>query len=346
MPAALAVAERDGLSGRSVLGSIAVGYEIAIRIGAVVGKRHYHYFHNTSTCGVFGAAAAVSGLLNLGREPIVWALGNAGTQAGGLWEFNADGAMSKHLHAGKAAANGLLAADLASRGFTGAREILEGPRGFFKATAPDADPDVVLDGLDPSRRELKIAGVSIKPYPSCRHTHPAIDAALQIHPQIQGRPIKRVEIRTYQAAIDLCDNSSQHSSRTAKFSLQYCCSLALHRGSVELDDFERVGHDDPRLSDLSSSTVLKLDAGLEAMYPVKWAARVRVDMIDGESIEACVDHPKGDPENPLTSEELREKFRQLARFGGKEGWIEPLVSWVGSLADAAEVSLPTYTSFL
>ncbi len=124
---------------------------------------------------------------------MVWALGNAGTQASGLWEFNADGAMSKHLHAGRAAANGVLSALLAERGFTGAPSILEGDRGFFRATAPDADPGEVVLGLGDSS-PLKIHGVSLKPHASCRHTHAAIDCALELRPRSGSQTIESIEV--------------------------------------------------------------------------------------------------------------------------------------------------------
>ncbi|HJS74108.1 MAG TPA: MmgE/PrpD family protein, partial [Vicinamibacteria bacterium] len=199
IPAALAVAESRSRSGGDFLSAIVAGYEVAVRIGEAVGKRHYQFFHNTSTCGVFGAAAAASWLLDLDEERVVWALGNAGTQASGLWEFNSEGAMSKHLHAGRAAANGVLAALLAERGVTGPSRILEGDRGFFRATAPDAEPETVIAGIG-NGAPLKIHGVSLKPHASCRHTHAPIDCALEIRRRI-GAPnvetIEAIDVSTY-----------------------------------------------------------------------------------------------------------------------------------------------------
>ena len=134
IPAALAAAEIADASGGEFLAAVVAGYEVAIRIGEAVGKRHYRYFHNTATCGVFGAAAAAGWLLGLDADQMVWAFGNAGTQACGLWEFNADGAMSKHLHAGRAAAAGLVAAELGGRGFNMARD------GFSKGGEASSQP--------------------------------------------------------------------------------------------------------------------------------------------------------------------------------------------------------------
>ena len=137
--AALAVAEREHASGLQFLTAVAVGYEAALRIGEVVNPSHYRFWHPTGTVATFGAAAAAGSLLRLSTEQMIDAFGSAGTQAAGLWEFNADGTMSKHLHPGKAAMNGVMAADLARAGFTGARRILEGDRGFVRAMSDAAD---------------------------------------------------------------------------------------------------------------------------------------------------------------------------------------------------------------
>ena len=135
---------RSGASGKDFLTAVTLGYEVAIRVGESVGKTHYFHWHNTSTCGVFGATAAAGWLLGLDQERMTWALGNAGSQAGGLWEFIADGAMSKVLHAGRAAANGVLAAE-SGRSGSPERARSGGPEGFFAATAPDGNPAAVTE---------------------------------------------------------------------------------------------------------------------------------------------------------------------------------------------------------
>ena len=152
VPAALAVAERVGASGLELLAAVVAGYEIMVRVGAALGAEHYYHFHNTSTAGVFGAAAAAGWLLDLDRDRLVWALGNAGTQASGLWQFNDEGALTKPLHPGRAAANGVLAATLSRLGLTGARHILEGERGFFAGLAPRGDPQQVVAHLGEAGR--------------------------------------------------------------------------------------------------------------------------------------------------------------------------------------------------
>ena len=339
IPAALAVAEREQASGRDFLAAVIVGYEVAIRIGEAVGKQHYFYFHNTATCGVFGAAAAAGYLLGLSAEQVVWALGNAGTQAAGLWEFNRDGAMSKHLHAGRAAASGVLAADLAARGFTGTRFILEGERGFFAATAPDAQPERVIEGLGDGASPLKICGVSIKPHASCRHTHPAIDAALALRPELDLMAIEQITIDSYQAALDLCDNPAPHSPYAAKFSLHYCVASALYRGRAGLTDFTLDEIQTVAVQSLLSRTVATVAPDMEARYPAAWPTRLRIRLKDGTIHETTVDNPKGDPENPLSQAELEDKFGDLVAFGGQTARTPAYLAWIRGLAEVSSVRL-------
>lgn len=333
MPAALAMVEWKGTSGLDFLTAVVLGYEVAIRIGEAVGKSHYRLWHNTSTCGVFGATAAAGWLLGLTAEQMVWALGNAGTMACGLWEFNADGAMSKHLHAGRAAASGVLAAELAQRGFTGARRILEGERGFFAATSQDAEPALVIAGLAPGMTDYRIIGVSIKPHASCRHTHPAIDAALAIRSQsgFSRERIASVEVETYQAGLSLTDNPRPTRSYAAKFSLQYCVATALWRGSAGLADFTPEAISDPDVHALMGLVRLTHSAEMEDRYPAEWPVRVTVTADDGQALMKTVNFPKGDPENPLSWTELQKKFRGMVVETRYETWAEELVKRVHSL---------------
>lgn len=333
IPAALAVAEREQRSGLAFIIAVILGYEVGIRIGEAVGKSHYRFWHNTATCGVFGAAAAAGWLLALSREQMVSALGNAGTQASGLWEFIADGAMSKHLHAGRAASSGVLAADLAKRGLTGARRILEGGRGFFAATSKDANPDAVIDGLTNDLTECKITGVSIKPHASCRHTHAAIDAALALRTASGFRvsEIGSVRIETYQAAFDLTSNPNPTRPYDAKFSLQYCVASALSRGHVNLQDFTSEAITDQGIRQLMATTTVDFASELEDRYPQQWPARVAVILTDGCVLPLTVDHPKGDPENPLTRAQVQDKFNQLVAGTQYQGLATNLIERVANL---------------
>ena len=336
VPAALAVAEHIGASGKDFLTAVTLGYEIAIRVGESVGKTHYFHWHNTSTCGVFGATAAAGWLLGLDEQRLTWAFGNAGSQAGGLWEFIADGAMSKVLHAGRAAANGVLAAELGALGFTGARKILEGRQGFFAATSPDGNPDAVTEGLGDG---WKLPGSSIKPYPSCRHTHSAVDATLALRQEygISVQDVDRVEIDAYQATLDLTDNPTPAHPYAAKFSVHYCVARALADGALTPADFSDDLIAEPGLRDLMLRTTARLDPELNARAPRELPARVRLHLKDGRQVEHLVLSAKGDPEAPLTEQELTDKFVSLAAGTPYADRAPDLVKLVTGLADRADV---------
>ena len=235
IPTVLALGMREDISGLQMLEAVVKGFEACTRIGNSVGPAHYKIWHNTATCGPFGAAYAAGTLFGLEKEQFRDALGNAGTQSSGLWEFSENGAMSKHLHAGRAGQSGLLSAELAKLGFSGSPTILEGKRGFYAACCPDANPDALL--VDPEG-SWQIHKTSIKPWPCCRHTHPAIDAALEISSKLDGGNIESIELGVTQAALDVCDKPTPVTLYDAKFSLQHCVSVAILDGQVGFDAFE------------------------------------------------------------------------------------------------------------
>lgn len=337
VPAALAVAERVGASGLDLLAAVVAGYEIMVRVGSAVGTEHYYHFHNTSTAGVFGATAAAGWLLNLDRDRLVWALGNAGTQASGLWQFNDEGALTKPLHPGRAAASGVLAATLSRLGLTGARNILEGERGFFAGLAPRGDPQRVVAHLGDADEPLRVRRISIKPHASCRHTHAPIDAALILRGQLPGGAvIAAVQVSTYKAALTLCDKPEPRTSADAKFSLQFCVASALLCGRVGLAEFSDTALTDNTMRALLPRIEVAVDPAREAAYPGCWSAAVSVTLADGRSFQATQERPKGDPENPLTVPELEAKFRGLAAMGGLPNTqIERLLDWLRTLASPA-----------
>jgi len=311
IPAALAVAEMTGAGGRQLITAIVVGYEIAIRVGESVTPSHYYFWHTTGTCGTFGAAAAAGKLLGLNPEQMVWALGNAGTQAAGLWEFLADGAMSKHLHPGKAAQNGVLAALMAREDFTGASRILEGEKGFCRATAPRFDLNKITDGLGQST--YKIEENSFKIHSSCRHTHPAVDVTLDLVKRygIRFAEVKDIAVGAYKTALDITDNHQPANLYAAKFSLPFCVVLALKAGHCNPDDFSEENLFDLEIRGLMPKVTLNLDPQLNALHPERWPATVKITTRSGQVYEGRTDYPRGDPENPVTVSELAEKFKTL-----------------------------------
>jgi len=319
IPAALAVAEREGADGRAFLLATVLGYEAGLRVGEAVNPSHYRYWHPTGTAATFGAAAAAGSLLGLDATGMRDALGSAGTQAAGLWEFNADGAMSKHLHPGKAAFNGVLSADLARAGFTGASRILEGERGFCRAMSTAPDLDRITANLGAT---WKIGENCYKLHSCCGHTHTAIDTALALRTG-QGwggdeaaRAVAGVRIALYEPGYAIVREMQPRTAYQAKFSIAYCVAVALIEGRVGLAQFspERFSPDgvtDTALATLLRRTAVEVAPDLTARYPARWPARVALTLADGTTLDGGADFPRGNPENPVPPAVLEEKFRGL-----------------------------------
>ncbi len=311
VPAAWAVAAREGIRGHAMLRAVLWGFEAATRVGMAVGPSHYRLWHNTATCGPYGSAMATAALLRLDPRATIHALGNAGAQSSGLWQFLEAGTMTKHLHAGRAAEAGVLAADLARHGFTGPSAMLEGAKGWFAATCPDPDPDAVTRDPDGPWQLLL---TSIKPWPSCRHTHPAIDAAQELRHRIVAGTIERVEVETYPAALDVCDRPLPQSDYEAKFSLQHCVAAALGRETVDFAAFAEPARRE--LAELRGRVTARVAEPYTSAYPRTWGSAVTVTVRGGERLTVRRTHAKGDPEAPLTPIDLITKARMLMIHGG------------------------------
>jgi len=333
-PAALAVAQSIGASGRDLLTASVAGYEVGIRVGEFLGRSHYKIFHTTGTAGTLAAAAAAGHLLKLTPEQMLHAFGSAGTQASGLWEFLRDAADSKQLHTAGAAANGLMAAYLAQGGFTGARQILEGKQGMAAGMSSDADPAKLTDRLG---QRWKLAETSFKFHASCRHTHPAADALLQVVTEHGLRPeqIARVTAHVHQGAIDVLgavvDPQTVHQ---AKFSMGTVLGLIAEYGVAGLNEFEHSFQAAP-VAALRGKVEMRLDEEVDRAYPARWIGKVTVETTDGRRLAGRVDEPKGDPGNTLSRAEIEHKALRLAAFGdaASEAEMRVLCERVWKLAD-------------
>jgi len=311
IPAVLSLGEKLGSSNRQMLNAILQGFEAMCRIGAAVGPAHYRIWHNTATCGPFGSAMATAALYELDDAQTLDALGNAGTQSSGFWQFMETGAMSKHLHAGRACESGMLAAELATLGFTGPAQILEGRKGFFAGMCDDPSPARILDKPD---EDWQLRLTSIKPWPCCRHTHPVIDCALEIHGMLDGEGVEQIEIKTYQAALDVCDNPLPESEYQAKFSLYHTAAIALLDGAVGLESFTPAARQ--RSEDLRRATKVTVADPYASSYPVAWGAEVTVVGASGARFKVSRKDCKGDPELALDNVEMRSKALGLLKYGG------------------------------
>ncbi|MFS0823920.1 MmgE/PrpD family protein [Bacillus sp. 1P02SD] len=311
IPAALSIAEAKGKSGKDLITAVALGYDVCYRIGEAVSPSHYYYWHNTATCGTFGAAVAAAKLLDLNEEQIIYTLGSAGTQAAGLWEFIEDGAMSKQLHTAKAAANGVTAALLAEKGFTSASKILEGKRGFFHAMSSEFNESRITDGLG---EIFKIIENSFKIHASCRHTHPSVDLMIDLknEHQLQTKDVKKIKVKTYQVVLDITDNPNPTTIYAAKFSVQYCVALGLKNGSAGLHDFTQEALEDQEIRQIMEKIEVSVDYDINEAYPEKWGSKVEIELNNGDLLSLETNYPKGDPEVGITADELIKKFRTLA----------------------------------
>ena len=309
--AALAVAEDRGLSGADFLRAVVVGYEISTRIGVAVQPSHYRYFHTTGTVGSFGSAAAAAALLAPGDVAAMGhALSTAATMAAGLQQAFRSDSMSKPLHAGHAANVGVLAAQAAAAGVTGAPDVLEGAAGFGAALSEGAHWERATEGLG---ARYNITQVTQKNHGCCGHTFAAIDAILELKGRgLDAASVQSIRIATYRVALEVAGIPEPRTAAEAKFSMAYVVAHALLHGSVRLDAFsaERLG--DARQRELMRRITLVSDASLDAAFPGQRAARVTATLADGRQVEHFAPCRKGDPEAPLTDAEIDDKFDELA----------------------------------
>ena len=344
-PAVLAGAQDLGKTGRELILAAVAGYEAGIRIGEFLGRSHYRTFHTTATVGTLAAAVGVGKLMDFNQEQFTNLLGSAGTQAAGLWEFLRDAADSKQLHTAKAAADGLLAAYLTAEGLSGARNILEGEQGMAAGMSSDANPACLSDGLG---RRWALTETSFKFHASCRHTHPAADALLDLmqREQLRAEDIARVTTRVHQGAIDVLGRVLVPKSvHQAKFSMGTVLGLIAVYGKAGLPEFQQHALTDPRISEFRDKVHMVLDDEVDSAYPQRWLGRVEVTTVQGRTVHGRIDEPKGDPGNTLTRDELEDKFRRLLAFSGarNDEQASGLVELVWHLRHLDDLSVLTRT---
>jgi 2-methylcitrate dehydratase PrpD len=333
IPAALAVAERTGANGEELIAAVAVGYETGIRIAMAVMPSHYEYWHPTGTCGTFGAAAAAGSLLGLDEGQTLNALGVAGTGASGLNE--SFGTMGKPFNAGRAARDGVTAALLAERGFTGPTSVLDAAKGYANATSAQPDLEEIVEGLGD---RYEAAKTIFKRHACCGHTHGAVDAVITLMNEnnLDPRDIAEITVGTYPIAVDVVGGDySPKTSAEAKFSLPYCVAAAATRGSASLDAFTNEEIANPAIRELMGR--VKVQVGEEFAEARLGCAKVTIHTKTARNLTRRVDVPKGYPENPLTSAELKGKFQELSRAALSAGRIGELEKTVDALEEVGNV---------
>ena len=313
-PVALVISLQTKANFSEMLAAIVAGYETTIRIGRAIGLSHYRYFHNTSSCGSFGAATAAAVLLKLSKEQWSWALGNAGTRTGGLWQLRNETVDSKSLHNLQASYLGWQAAHLAQNKISGPKYILEGPQGVFSALSEDPKPQLVYQ----VENDWLIHQVSIKPWPACRHAHAAIDCTQALLNEIDPQDLKKIakiEVESYRDAVTFCDRQSPTTETQAKFSIQHAIAVLIVQGGLELNDFTPQKIHDPAISEWRQKIHIKEAEEFENLYPQHYGAKVTLFFNHSKAVSKAYSDAWGDPENPLSQKQVIEKAQSLMTFG-------------------------------
>lgn len=308
--AALAAAEQAGAEGRELLNAIVVGYEVSTRISAVINPSHYRRWHTTGTVGCIGAAAAAARLLCASEEEMMHAMATATTFASGLQQAFRSSSMTKPLHVAHAADVGLWAALGARSGITGVADMLEGKAGFGAAMSESPDWDRALAGLG---ERFNIEQVTFKLHPCCGQTFSAIDALWSLREQhgIDADKVERIEVHTNREGMAITANAQPRDDQEARFSMACVLAHTLVHGRIRLDSFTPERLADPRLRALMPRVAMQVDSAIQSAFPLHRSARVIVTLMDGRVFEKFQADRRGDPEDPLSDEELDDKFLAL-----------------------------------
>jgi len=311
LAAALACGEAEMADGATVALGYAIGFEVDAALGIALNPDHYtRGWHATTSIGTLGCAAAAARMLGLDASQTRHALGIAASLASGLKENF--GSMTKPYHAGHAARNGVLAAQLARGGMTASESALDGRQGYaaaFSGTGLAAD---VFDRLG-QRWEIVTSGIAVKPYPSCALTHSAIDALVELRAAHQVLPadVAAIEVGVHRVVPDVLRHDRPTSPLERKFSMPYCAAVALAHGGVALGDFEE-GPADAIVNALVPRVRMVVDPSLPDSLEQQAWTRVKLTLTDGRVLASPAGGAMGHPDRPLSPEALRDKFLACA----------------------------------
>jgi 2-methylcitrate dehydratase PrpD len=344
-PAALAAAEERGATGREALAAIVAGNEVVCRVGmAAPGQFHERGFHPTAICGVFGGTAAVARLTGLDARTTTRALGIAGSFAAGIFAYLADGTPTKPMHPAWAAHGAHLAAALARHGAVGPQSVLEGKFGLYHAflAAEEGEIDIAAQVADLGAR-WETPRIAYKPYPVCHLMHGSLGAAADA---LAGRlldadEIAEVVVTVPEAGVALvlepvADKVAPRSEYEGKFSLQYSVASQLVRGHVAVADFTDEAIADPEV--LAVARKVRYEVRDYPTYPRAFPGGARVTLASGETFDADLAYQRGGPENPMTPDEVRAKFRDNAGLVLAGPLLETLEEAVLTLDEQDDVS--------
>jgi 2-methylcitrate dehydratase PrpD len=314
--ALLPIAEARRVSYEDLLIGIISGYEAAVRLARAVQPYHkLKGYHTTGTCGTIGAAIGVSAMLNYSETQTKAALSMAITSSAGVLEIQEDGSQLKPYNAGQAALNGLTAAMMGQLNLLSPNDILGGNRGFLMLYGEDANKETLIADYE---NGYEIERIYMKPYASCRHSHPSIEAVVETlkDNNINYNEVNAIQINTYQAAVEGHDHKDIQGSNSAKMSIPYSVAVAIVAGRVGLNEFSRDWIYNTDVKRIMNKIDILVDSDLTAAAPEKRAAIAKIITKDGLTYSKKIDYPKGEPENPMSIDDLKSKFIGLAKHSG------------------------------
>ncbi len=313
----LPLALKHGCSFEKLIRAAVIGYETSFTMALSIQPLHKSMgYHATGTCGTLGIAVAVSYLLDFTPQERKEAFAAACVSASGMLNVLDDGSELKPYNAGKAALLGLTAVQMAMAGFNGHPDPLGSERGFLKMMTGRCD----IPLMKPLHEDTyAIEKAYTKPYAACRYLHPSIEGAITLRNRhgLKADMITDVHIRTYFWAVHKHDHQEIPCTASAKMSIPYSVAAAIVRGKAGLAEYEAESITDPVLLSLAKRVTVADDPALTEVFPDMTSAIVEITTADGKIVTSRVDHPKGEPENPLTDEEFYQRFRELMLYGGK-----------------------------
>lgn len=314
--ALLSLTEIKKLNGKDLLKGIIVGYEVAIRLASAIQPSHRNKgYHATGTCGSIGVAFAVAAALGYNKLQYKQVLSAAATSSSGMLNITKGKSELKPYNAGQAAVSGLISAIVAHAGFMGAENSLDGEWGFLNMHTDNCN----YTNLEKPSRILAIENVYFKPYAACRHCHPAIEAALILKKEHNINPsqIEKINIITYDLATNGHDHTSVEGITSAKLSIPFSVAVALITSSAGLNEFTDTQLKDAEILELTKKIKVTSDYELNSLVPQKRPAIVEIIINSNITYIKRIDLAKGEPENPLTKDEITDKFLSLSLFAGK-----------------------------
>jgi 2-methylcitrate dehydratase PrpD len=315
IPAALAVAEQQGASGERLLLGIVAGYEVMARLGFALGAEHNtRGYHTTGVAGPIAAAVAAGVVLDLPVEIILSAIGIACSSAGGIKAFTqGTGGMVKRMHAGRAAETGVLACELAQRGFTGPLAGVDGHFGLLEVVG-GSDTDVKALTRDLGR-EYAISKVWVKAYPCCGLIHSVSNAIESIRRETALTPadVKQIVVHTSRRAVEHNGDPDPRETMAAQYSIPYCAGAAVVKNPRDPAAFDEHGLRDPEVRRVAALTQLRIDEKMDALYPAHFAARVEMVLDGAKRVERTVIDPHGTAADACDAREIEAKFRLLVK---------------------------------